>query len=132
MKRLVPVLTLCLIAATAAHAQGGGGGGGRRGGEGGRGGGGAPPTSGPPAGATGAPRRAELPTDKIFIVGVVTAIDAASDRVTIACEANETLNLPAGTRPFVAAKSALLKDVTVGEKVRFSLESQQISVLAPF
>ena len=34
--------------------------------------------------------------------------------------------------PFVVSKAELLNGITVGEKVRFHLESQQISTLAPF
>jgi Cu(I)/Ag(I) efflux system protein CusF len=129
MKRFVAVLILLLFA-TAANAQmGGGGGGGRRGGSGGQR---TPPASTESSTTSSKPNAAPKPTSKIQIVGVVTAIDPAADRVTIAYEETDALNLPAGTRPFVASKDELLKGVTVGEKVRFSLESQQISSLQPF
>jgi len=133
MKRMLAILTLCLMASTAAHAQMGGGGGGGGGGRRGGGGGGAhPQTTAPtPTAQTPAPPPQKAP-GQIEIVGVVTAIDAATDRVTINYEETDGLNLPAGTRPFEVAKSALLKDVTVGEKVRFTLESQQIAYLQPF
>jgi Cu/Ag efflux protein CusF len=117
---------IALLACSVANAQGRGGGG-----RGNKGGGPPPSTSdGPPTGSDSRPK-AEAPA-KIEIVGVITAIDPQSDRVTIAYEAVEALTLPQGVRPFVVAKSALLKDRKVGEKVRFSLESQQIATLRPF
>jgi Cu/Ag efflux protein CusF len=127
-KRFIPVLTLCLMAATAAQAQGGGGGG-RRGGGGG--GGKRPSSSDPSTPAASTPGRAPAPVGKTQIVGVIKAIDPATDRVTIAYEANDALNWPEGSNTFVASKHELLKDVTVGEKVRFTLDSQQISTLQP-
>ena len=134
-RRLVFCLTICLLAATAAHAQMGGGGGPGGGGGGGRGhggrGGGAPSGGGTTAMPT-APIPRQKPTNEIEIVGVVRAIAPDTGRVTIAYEAVDALNWPAGTMPFVVSKSALLKDVTVGEKVRFRLDSQQIADLKPF
>jgi Cu/Ag efflux protein CusF len=44
----------------------------------------------------------------------------------------DALDWPAGTMPFVVAKPALLDGATVGEKVRFKLESQQISELTAY
>jgi len=125
IKRALPLLMTFLVVASAAQAQSGGGH--RGGGGGGRGGGkGGQSESRPPA----------PPADKPFtqpeIVGVVQTIDAATGRVTIAYEASEPLGWPAGTQPFGTAKSALLKDLTVGEKVRFRLESQQIVTVRPF
>jgi Cu/Ag efflux protein CusF len=129
MKRLTSLLAACLMIATAAHAQsqsmGGGGGGGRRGKS-------RAPASSPATPTTDAPTPAAKPPAKIEIVGVVTALDPQTDRITITYDAVEALNLPAGTRPFIASKDSLLNGVTVGEKVRFSLESQQISELKPF
>jgi len=130
-------LALCLLFATTASAQsmgggGGGFGGGGGGGHHGHGGQGvAPSTSSAPPAAPGAPARSVAP-DKADIIGVIKAIDPATDRVTIEYQANDALNWPAGTTPFVVAKSALLKDVAVGEKVRFRLESQQVYVLQPY
>jgi len=125
------VFAIGLLAATAAHAQyGGGGGGGRHGGGGAPSGGAAPSTSGGTGGRpSGAP---EIPADQIDIIGVVQSIDPANDRVTIAYQANDALDWQAGSKPFEVAKSALLKGVTVGEKVRFRLESLQIYVLQPY
>jgi len=126
-KRFVPILTVCLIAATAAYAQGGGGGG-RRGGGGGK----RPSTGSDPSTQTAsAPARARAPAGKTQIVGVIQAIDAGADRVTIAYEANDALNWPAGANTFVVTKNELLKGITVGEQVRFTLDSQQISTLQP-
>lgn len=124
LKRLIPLLVICLAATTSAQAQSGGGHG--RGGGGGRGG-------GQSRGSAAAP---PAPAAKAFaepeIIGVVKAVDLESGRVTIAYEPVEALNWPAGTQPFVVSKSALLKDVTAGEKVRFTLDSQQISAIRPF
>lgn len=130
-KRVVPLLTLCLIAAaSAAHAQYGGGGGGG-GGHGGRGGRGQSPSSKPAA--TPAPAATPVkPVSSIEIIGVIKAIDPDTDRITIAYEDVQALNWPAGTMPFVVSKTALLKSASVGEKVRFKLDSQQISELAPY
>ena len=57
---------------------------------------------------------------------------ACGDRITIDYEEAPALDLPAGSRSFIVAKTALLKDITVGERVRFRLDSQQVSALAPF
>jgi Cu/Ag efflux protein CusF len=126
-KRLLPVL-VCLLAVTAAQAQPGGGGRGRGGG----GGGGGRSSGGSAPAGPAAPKRAPTATNQIQIVGVVTAIDAAAGRVTIAYEPVEALNWPSGTQPFPVAKTALLEGVTVGEKVRFSLDNSEIWVLKPF
>jgi Cu/Ag efflux protein CusF len=132
-KRAFSVLTLCfLLAAPAAHAQIGGGGG-RGGGGGGRGGGQksqAPSSSAPTPSSTAIPQ--QTPLSKIEIVGVIKAIDPAAARVTISYEPVDALDWPAGTMPFVVAKPGLLDGAKVGEKVRFKLESQQISQLTPF
>lgn len=134
-KRLVPIIAVWLLAASAAHAQYGGGGmgggmGGGHGGHGGRGGHERAPPSGSSAPTT--PPTAAKPVSGVQIIGVIKAIDPASGRVTIAYDDVPELHWPAGTMPFVVAKSALLKDTSVGEKIRFSLESQQISSLAPY
>ena len=136
LKRLLPVL-ICLFAATAASAQMGGGmGGGGMGGGGGhgRGGGrgGSKPAQAPPPTAALSPQAPEKPVNQIEIIGVVRAVDAATGRLTIAYEPSEALGWPAGSQPFPVAKSALLNGVTVGEKVRFSLDSSQIVALRPY
>jgi len=117
-KRLLPIAVICLVAASAAVAQPGGR---SRGGGGGRGGG--------SAAAPARPAKAFAAPD---LIGVVKAIDVATGRVTIAYEASEALNWPAATQPFPVSKTALLKDLTVGEKVRFQLESEQIAAITPF
>jgi len=126
----LPILAICLVVCTAAQAQMGGGHGG--GGHRGRGGGHPSDSSAPPARPDPAPVPRQKATDQIEIVGVIRAIGPEPDRVTIAYDAVEDLSWPAGTMPFTVAKSALLKDATVGEKVRFRLESHQISYLSPF
>jgi Cu/Ag efflux protein CusF len=126
-KRLHLLAVALLLAGTAAHAQGRGGGGGGRGKRG------APPAQAPSSTDAPAPPRAgPVPTNKVDIIGVVKEIAPSGDRVTIAYEAAEALNWPAGTNAFVVAKSDLLKGVVVGQKVRFHLDSQEISYLAPF
>ena len=146
-KPLIPCLAIFLATAafTTAQAQYGGGGMGGGGmGGGGMGGGGmggghrganrpAPSTdSGPDPAPAPEPVHPLTPLNKIQIVGVIKAIDPVSDRITIAYEPVDALNWPAGTMPFGVANTALLKNATVGEKVRFKLESQQISDLAPY
>ncbi len=125
LKRIIPLLMICLVAAPVAEAQSGGRGGRGGGRPGGSPGGSAPaPTQGPAA--------KPHPLSETEIIGVVKAIDAATGRVTIAYEAVEALGWPAGTMPFAVSKTALLSAATVGQKVRFKLEDQQISDLKPF
>lgn len=120
---------LSLAVAGAAQAQMGGGGGRGHGG-----GGKAPP-------AATADKTAPLldprpkpppPTDQVEIVGVVRDVDAAGGRITIAYDEVEALNWPAGSLPFQVATSDLMKGVTVGEKVRFKISSQQIWAIEPY
>ncbi|HZZ32271.1 MAG TPA: copper-binding protein [Phenylobacterium sp.] len=132
LKRLSLIL-IVLMAASVAHAQMGGGGGGGRGGGGrggGGGGGGSKPSSAPAT--PSAPRARATPVNQIQIVGVVKEIDTQTGRVTIAYDPVEAINWPAGSQPFPVAKSALLGAATVGQKVRFTLDSGQISTLTPF
>jgi Copper binding periplasmic protein CusF len=124
-KRALPIVLLFLIAATAAHAQGGGHG---HGGQG-------PPSSGgspTPQPAAVPPPKPPKPENQIELVGVVQAIDPAGKRLTITYEANEELNWPRGTNQFGVYAADLLKGVTVGERVRFKLDDQQIAVLSPY
>lgn len=128
IKRVVPLLVVCLVAAASAHAQSGPGRG--RGG----GGGGRTPSGGsstPAAAATPAPKPPK-PENQIEIVGVVRGIDPDAKRITIAYEAVEGLNWPAGTMPFTVYNADLLKAVSVGQRVRFKLDSQQITDLTPY
>lgn len=123
-KRVAPFLTICLVAATSAQAQSGGGHG-----HGGSGRGGPPP--GGSASVTPG-HKPPKPFSEPEIVGVIKAIDLDTGRLTISYEAVDALDWPAGTQPFAVSKTALLKDMAVGEKVRFKLESQQISAIRPF
>ena len=126
LKRLAPYLTIFLLAASTAHAQSGGGHGhGNRGD-------GAPSSSSPTAAPAPAAIPRQTPANQIEIVGVVREIAPDSGRVTIAYEAVDALSWPAGTMPFAVSKPSLLKGVSVGAKVRFKLDSQQISDLKPF
>ena len=117
---------ISLLAATVAQAQMGGGHG--HGGRGGQAPSGAQSTSA----VDSAPAPRPTPANQVEIVGVVTAIDVAAGRVTIAYDAVEALNWPAGAMPFVVGNPALLTGVSVGEKVRFKLDSEQIYALEPF
>ena len=127
LKRLAPLLAILLIAGSAAHAQSGGGRG-----HGGRGGHSPGGGSSSPSSPDQAPTRAQTPVDQVEIVGVVKTIGPEPDRITIAYDAVDALNWPAGTMPFTASKPELLKGATVGQKVRFKLESQHISEFKPF
>ena len=123
-----------MAVATIAEAQstgGGGGGGGRHGGGGGGGGGGGSGggISNRSSLPTGAP---DKPVNSIEIIGVVRAIDPTAGRVTIDYEAVDALGWPHGSMPFVVSKPDLLKGVSVGEKVRFKLDSHEISELKAF
>ncbi len=117
---VVPALAIVLMAATAAQAQYGGAGGGSQ-----RHGGGGSAHPGP---ATPHP----VPVSDSDIVGVIKAIDPASNNVTIAYEPVEARNWPAGTMPFTVARPELLTGATVGEKVRFKVDSQRIVELNPY
>ena len=136
-KRIFPILVICLATAGAAHAQYGGGGemgGGMSGGHGGghRGGGKRPPADPKPA-PTAAPEPVhQTAPGKNEITGVIEAIDPAAGRVTISYGEVDALNWPAGTMPFVVSKPSLLDGASVGEKVRFHIESQQITDLRPW
>jgi len=133
--RIILLLVALLVVATAAEAQYGGGMGGGMGG-GGRHGGGrhrqdqAPPSSAPDPDAAKPPPR-QSPLSKVLITGVITRIDPSGGRVTISYDEVDALNWPAGTTPFQVEKPSLLEGLTVGEKVRFHVESQQISSIEP-
>lgn len=130
MKRVSLVLGVAFALAMGASAaaqwsgQGDGPGGHRRGRRG--------DSGGPPAGSdSGAPHRrdpAPRPPDpsQVVITGVVKALGPEPDRVTIAYDAVEALNWPAGTTPFVVTNTALLSGVAIGQKVRFKIESAHI------
>ena len=112
-----------LVAGTAAHAQSGQGRG-----HGGR----TPPSSGGSSSASSAPAaKPPKPVNQIEIAGVVTGIDLDAQRITIAYDAVDELGWPRGTMPFAVYKPELLKTVTVGERVRFKLDSQRITDLTP-
>ncbi|WP_372786552.1 copper-binding protein [Phenylobacterium sp.] len=124
LKRILLILLIALLAAPAALAQSGGGGG--------HGGGGRSGRSAPAPVPGEAPKPRAAPNGPPEIIGVVKAIDPTTGRVTIAYEAVEALGWPAGSMPFAVSKTALLGAATVGQKVRFRLEDQQISELRPF
>lgn len=121
MKYLLP-LVLCLSAATAAGAHPGAGD--------------APspprPASRPAPQPPAPPARTSVKMSEVRGLGIVRAIDPTSGRITISYEAIEPLNWPAGTMSFGVGRSALLNSTSVGDKVRFRLESQQIVELSVF
>jgi hypothetical protein len=138
MKPAIGFLAVCLMIPALASAQidggGDGTGQGQQGqghGHGGRHGGGQAGQA-PGGKPSGPPIAPQVPVDQVQIVGVVTALDPASGRITLQYEANDALNLPAGTTPFEVSKTALMNGVTVGEKVRFRLDSHQIADIRPF
>jgi Cu/Ag efflux protein CusF len=136
----IPLLLILLAAPPDVHAQFGGGGGGYGGG-GGHGGGGrhgrrsqeAPPDSSAPAYPSSTRKKEpEVPPNKVQITGVVQAIDPSSGRITIAYDEVDALNWPAGAMPFAVARTDLLKQASVGEKIRFTIDSQEISSITPY
>ncbi|PVM93269.1 copper-binding protein [Caulobacter endophyticus] len=116
-KLILPALAFALLATTA-HAQPPGGG---------RDPGGGPPPDG--AGGPGGGKQADL--EKVVIVGVVQAIDPDAERVTIAYQANEALNWPAGAMPFATVRPGMLGGVAVGQAVRFTLSNHRIAAFLP-
>ena len=127
-KQLVLTSVIVLVAGQSAHGQAGGGGHG-----GGHRGQGKPsPSTSAPAATPAAAPTVLKPENQIEIVGVVRGIDLDAKRVTIAYDAVDALNWPRGTMPFSVYQASLLQGVTVGEKVRFKLDSQRISDLRPF
>jgi hypothetical protein len=123
---VVLLAVISLATASAALAQGG---------HGHRNSGGQTPSATTPGGYTpppAPPPKPPTPLSQSEIVGVVKAIDPASARVTIAYEAVDARNWPAGTNSFTVYKTALLSNVTVGERVRFKLDDQQITELLPY
>lgn len=134
-RRFGALIIALLLVGTTANAQPGGGGfpGGGGGGRGGGGGGGGSRGGGGSVspGTVAPPASRPFSASQVDLIGVVKEIGPA-DRITIQYEEAPALTLPAGERSFVVAKTSLLKGVTVGEQVRFRLDSQEVSVLAPF
>lgn len=56
-------------------------------------------------------------------VGVVKALDVAKATITLQHEAITAIGWPAMTMPFKVASPDLLKNVKVGDKVKFTLHS---------
>ena len=123
-QRVVPLLVLALAAGPALAQSGPGRGhGGRNNPSGG---------STTPATAQTPVPKPPKPTNQVVITGVVEAVDPAANQITITYDAVDELNWPRGTMPFSAYKPELLKGVTVGQHVRFKLDSQQITELTPY
>ena len=69
--------------------------------------------AGPRPSPASAPIPQQTPVNEVEIIGVVRSVDAQNSRITIAYEASDSLNLPAGTQPFDVARTDLLKAATV-------------------
>lgn len=65
-------------------------------------------------------------------VGVVRKIDAKAMSVTLNHEPIKAMNWPAMTMPFKVADKAVLDELKVGAKVRFTLSGQTITAVRPF
>lgn len=61
--------------------------------------------------------------ERVMTKGVISRIDAANGKVGIKHEAIANLKMPAMTMVFQVADPALLKDLQVGDAVRFHAES---------
>lgn len=130
MKYALPVILVGIALAAPAQAQYGGRGTGRM-----------PQTGRPPASrgpSRPAPRaravppppaRAPVNLSRYMAYGVVEAVDPEAGRVTLAYQPIEAMNWPAGAKPFQVAKSKLLDGIQVGDRVGFTMESQQITQL---
>lgn len=60
-------------------------------------------------------------------VGVVQSVDASAGTVTIAHQPIASIGWPAMTMPFKVAKPQMLEQVSVGEKVEFTLDGKDMS-----
>ncbi|ATQ43853.1 copper-binding protein [Caulobacter mirabilis] len=65
-------------------------------------------------------------------IGVVRAIDAKKASITINHEPIKALNWPQMTMPFKVSDPAVLANVKVGAKVRFTLKDKKITAIRPF
>ncbi|MBL0609891.1 copper-binding protein [Aeromonas jandaei] len=63
--------------------------------------------------------------DMAMTQGVISRIDAANGKVGIKHEAIDNLKMPAMTMVFRVADPALLKDLKVGDAVRFHAENPE-------
>ncbi|TNI90648.1 copper-binding protein [Aeromonas allosaccharophila] len=61
--------------------------------------------------------------DMMMTKGVITRIDASNGKLGIKHEAIDNLKMPAMTMVFRVAEPALLKDLKVGDAVRFHAEN---------
>ena len=66
---------------------------------------------------------AAMQTEQTLTKGTITRLDAASGKVGIRHEAITNLKMPAMTMVFRVADPALLKDLKVGDAVRFHAEN---------
>jgi len=131
------VIGLAASGPALAQLGGAGGGGGGLGGGGGRGGNrgggnqqGPAPTATPHAQLTDKITGDKLES-QVEIGGVVKEIDRATGRVTIAYGAVDELDWRAGVMPFPVTDAKLLDSVTVGQRVRFKVDSHEIYEIRP-
>ena len=66
---------------------------------------------------------AAMQTEQTLIKGTITRLDAASGKVGISHEAITNLKMPPMTMVFRVADTDLLKDLKVGDAVRFHAEN---------
>ena len=81
------------------------------------------PTATPAEAAAPAPTADAAPRG----VGVVQSVDASAGTVTISNQPIASIGWPAMTMPFKVAKPDLLEQVSVGEKVEFTLDGKDMS-----
>ena len=82
-------------------------------------------------GTTGVGSGIAIPHGRMAGATSITGVFARLES-PIAYDAVDELNWPRGTMPFSAYKPDLLKGITVGQHVRFKLDSQQITELTPY
>lgn len=75
---------------------------------------------------------AHAPAGAVEGVGVVRAVDAKKGSITINHEPIKALNWPQMTMPFKVSDPAVLANVKVGAKVRFTLQDKKITAIKPF
>lgn len=66
---------------------------------------------------------------KVQAAGVVKAVDAKTNTVTLAHEPIAALGWPAMTMSFKVASPSLLKGLKTGDRVLFDLQGQQITAI---
>jgi Cu(I)/Ag(I) efflux system protein CusF len=81
------------------------------------------PTAAPAEAAAPAPTADAAPRG----VGIIQSVDTSAGTVTIAHQPIASIGWPAMTMPFKVAKPQMLEQVSVGEKVEFTLDGKDMS-----